>query len=129
MWGAMARTAQEWAAHPQGQAMANVPRVEIIKLGDSDPEPLPEGGRPLAGVRVLDLTRILAGPTHARTLAMYGADVLHVTSPKLPTAQVWVMHTNQGKRSTYLDLEDPAQLDTLRELASQADVFAQGFRH
>jgi crotonobetainyl-CoA:carnitine CoA-transferase CaiB-like acyl-CoA transferase len=79
-------------------------------------------------VRVLDLTRILAGPTHARTLAQYGADVLHITSPNLPTSQVWVMDTNQGKLSAYLDLDTPAELDRLRQLATEADVFAQGFR-
>jgi len=103
MCGAMARTAEEWAAHPQGQALADLPRVEIIKLADCDPRPLPVGDRPLAGLRVLDLTRILAGPTHARTLAQYGADVLHITSPDLPSSQVWVMDTNQGKLSAYLD--------------------------
>ena len=126
--GAMARTAEEWAAHPQGQALACLPRVEIIKLGESDPEPLPPGSRPLSGVRVLDLTRILAGPTHARTLAQYGADVLHITSPKLPSSQVWVMDTNQGKLSAYLDLETPADVERLRALVSASDVFAQGFR-
>ena len=59
--GAMMRTAEEWAAHPQGRALADRPRVEIVKLGESAPEPLPAGERPLSGVRVLDLTRILAG--------------------------------------------------------------------
>jgi crotonobetainyl-CoA:carnitine CoA-transferase CaiB-like acyl-CoA transferase len=126
--GAMARTAEEWAVHPQGQAVGKVPRVEIIKLADSDPRPLPAGDRPLAGVHVLDLTRILAGPTHARTLAQYGADVLHITSPRLPTSDVWVMDTNQGKLSAYLDLDEPSDLDRLRKLAAEADVFAQGFR-
>jgi crotonobetainyl-CoA:carnitine CoA-transferase CaiB-like acyl-CoA transferase len=105
-----------------------VPRVEIIKIGDSDPEPLPAGDRPLAGVRVLDLTRILAGPTHARTLAQYGADVLHITAPKLPTSQVWVMDTNQGKLSAYLDVDVADEADRLRSLLRDADVFAQGFR-
>jgi crotonobetainyl-CoA:carnitine CoA-transferase CaiB-like acyl-CoA transferase len=126
--GAMARTAAEWAAHPQGQAIANTPRVEITRIGDSDPEPLPAGGRPLSGVRVLDLTRILAGPTHARTLAQYGADVLHITAPGLPTSQVWVMDTNQGKLSAYLDLDVAEQSDQLQRLVREGDVFAQGFR-
>ncbi len=128
MCGAMARTAEEWSAHPQGQALADIPRVEIIKIADSDPEPLPSGDSPLAAVRILDLTRVLAGPTHARTLAQYGADVLHITSPRLPTSDVWVMDTNQGKLSAYLDLEQPEDLRRLRELAAGSDVFAQGFR-
>jgi crotonobetainyl-CoA:carnitine CoA-transferase CaiB-like acyl-CoA transferase len=124
----MARTPAEWAAHPQGLALASVPRVEIIKLADSDPEPLPAGERPLSNIRVLDLTRILAGPTHARTLAQYGADVLHITAPSLPTSQVWVMDTNQGKLSAYLDLDAPEQREQLHALVRGADVFSQGFR-
>jgi crotonobetainyl-CoA:carnitine CoA-transferase CaiB-like acyl-CoA transferase len=126
--GAMARTPEEWAAHPQGQMMANVPRVEIIKLADSDPRPMPSGDRPLAGIRVLDLTRILAGPTHARTLAQFGADVLHIASPNLPSSDVWVMDTNQGKLSAYLDLDTAPDMDQLRKLVLDADVFSQGFR-
>jgi len=124
----MARTAEEWSAHPQGQALAGVPRVEIRKIGDSEPEPLPSGASPLSGVRVLDLTRVLAGPTHARTLAQYGADVLHITSPRLPTSDVWVMDTNHGKLSAYLDLEQPGDVQRLQALIAEADVFAQGFR-
>src|SRR5579864_339571 len=61
MCGAMARTADEWAVHPQGRALATVPRVEIVKIGDSRAEPLPRANTPLGGVRVLDLTRVLAG--------------------------------------------------------------------
>ncbi len=128
MCGAMARTTEERAAHPQGRAVADLPRLEIIKLGDSEPEPLPDGGRPLSGVRVLDLTRILAGPTHARTLAQYGADVLHLASPKLASAEIWLMDTNQGKLSAFLELDDPTDVDRLRGLVAQADVFAQGYR-
>jgi CoA-transferase family III len=66
----------EWLAHPHGQVLAAKPIVEIVKIGDSDPEPLRQGGRPLSGIRALDLTRILAGPMAARTLAEHGADVL-----------------------------------------------------
>jgi crotonobetainyl-CoA:carnitine CoA-transferase CaiB-like acyl-CoA transferase len=82
--GAMVRTAVEWLTHPQGVALAVVPTVEIVKLADGPPVPLAAGGRPLAGLRVLDVTRVLAGPTCARTLAEHGASVLKVSGPALP---------------------------------------------
>src|SRR5262245_44347812 len=126
--GAMVRTADEWAAHPQGQALANRPRVEIIKLGESDLEPFRAGERPLSGVRVLGRTWILAGPSDVRTLAEHGADVLYIASPWVPNPDVFVMDTNHGKLSAYLDLDEPDDVARLRELVRQADVFAQGYR-
>jgi hypothetical protein len=89
MRGAMVRTAEEWRAHPQGRALAGVPAVEIVRIGDADPRPLGAGAAPLDGVRVLDLTRVLAALACGRTLAQHGADVLHVSSPRLPTIDVF----------------------------------------
>jgi crotonobetainyl-CoA:carnitine CoA-transferase CaiB-like acyl-CoA transferase len=128
MCGAMVRTSEEWAAHPQGQAVGGLARVEIEKIGDSPPEPVGGMARPLDGVRVLDLTRILAGPTNGRTLAEHGADVLLVNSPNLDNVAPFVMDTSHGKRSTFLDLDDPDDSARLLDLAASADVFAQGYR-
>ena len=132
--GAKLRSADEWRAHPQGIALAQVPLVEIIRLGDAAREPLPgprsgeRGARPLSGVRVLDLTRVLAGPTCARTLAEHGAEVLHVRSPKLPSIEPFVIDTNPGKRSCFLDLDHNEDLERLRALVRDAHVFSQGYR-
>ena len=126
---AICRTNDEWLAHPQGQALVSKPVVELTKVGDSPPEPFDAGERPLSGVRVLDLTRVLAGPTCARTLAEHGADVLHVASPNLPTFEGFEMDTGHGKRQAYIDLDEPHQAEKLRELIRGADVFSQGFQH
>ena len=114
--------------HPQGQALATRPVIEITRIGDSDPESLNGGDRPLAGARVLDLTRILAGPTCARTLAEHGADVLMVTAEDLPQSQYFVMDTGHGKRTCFLDLNVEAEKETLLALIRGADVFSQGYR-
>jgi hypothetical protein len=131
--GAMVRTNTEWLAHPHGQTLLKKPVVEIIKLGDSDPEPLPNkplpnGPRPLSGIRVLDLTRILAGPMSARTLAEHGAEVLMVTAQRLPQIPEHVIDTNHGKRSTFLDLARADEAARLKALIKDADVFSQGYR-
>jgi crotonobetainyl-CoA:carnitine CoA-transferase CaiB-like acyl-CoA transferase len=126
--GGMVRTMDEWAKHPQAAAIASLPLMEIVKIGDSPPEDLPAGDRPLSGVRVLDLTRVLAGPTCARTLAEHGADVLKITAAHLPNIGYQEYDTGHGKLSAHLDLREPAELDTLRALIRQADVFSQGYR-
>ena len=126
--GGMVRSMAEWAQHSQSAAVASLPLLEIEKIGDSPPQPLPDGPRPLSGVRVLDLTRVLAGPTCARTLAEHGADVLKITASHLPSSGSQELDTGHGKLSAYLDLREPADVDTLKGLVSEADVFSQGYR-
>jgi crotonobetainyl-CoA:carnitine CoA-transferase CaiB-like acyl-CoA transferase len=122
------RRPEEWRAHPHGQAIAALPLFEVVQLGDSPPEPLGPADRPLAGVRVLDLTRVIAGPVCGRTLAEHGADVLLVTAPHLPNIEVLVMDGGRGKRSAHLDLRQDGDRERLRALVRQADVFSQSYR-
>lgn len=126
--GTIVRSNAEWLAHPHGAMLATRPMIEIEKIGDTDPIPFPDGARPLDGIRVLDLTRILAGPITARTLAENGADVLMVTAEHLPQVQEHVMDTSHGKRSCFLDLTQADEHATLMRLVETADVFSQGYR-
>lgn len=126
--GGMVRTMDEWAQHPQAAAIASLPLMEIVKIGDSPPQALAEGDRPLSGVRVLDLTRVLAGPTCARTLAEHGADVLKITGAHLPNIGYQEYDTGHGKLSAHLDLREQSDLETLRGLIRDTDVFSQGYR-
>ena len=126
--GGMVRTMEEWAQHPQAKAVAALPLMEIIKIGESAPEDLPAGDRPLSGIRVLDLTRVIAGPTCARTLAEQGADVLKISAAHLPSLGRQEYDTGHGKLSAHLDLREEKDKETLRGLIREADVFSQGYR-
>jgi len=126
--GGMVRNMAEWAQHPQAAAIASLPLMEIVKIGEAPSEKLPAGDRPLSGIRVLDLTRVLAGPTCARTLAEHGADVLKITATHIAARDDQEYDTGHGKLSARLDLRQPAELNTLRGLVGQADIFSQGYR-
>src|SRR5881398_3722132 len=126
--GGMVRNMAEWAQHPQAAAIASLPLLEIVKIGDAPPQKLPEGDRPLSGIRVLDLTRVLAGPTCARTLAEHGADVLKITAPHIAARDDQEYDTGHGKLSARLDLRQPKDLETLKGLVREADMFSQGYR-
>lgn len=122
------RSEEEWRALPQAQTVARLPLLEITRIGEAPPSPLPGGDRPLSAVRVLDLTRVLAGPTCARTLAEHGADVLRVTRADLADMGMTDFDTGIGKLSAHIDLREPAGTQTMRELISTCDVFSQSYR-
>src|SRR5262245_22492776 len=127
--GAMVRTAAEWNESVQGRLLARSPVVEGIQVGEGPRRPLSRTSeRPLDGVRVLDLTRVLAGPTCARTLAMYGADALRIGAPQLPSIPLFVADTSLGKRSAFVDLTTETGRAVLSRLIGEADVFSQGYR-
>jgi crotonobetainyl-CoA:carnitine CoA-transferase CaiB-like acyl-CoA transferase len=122
------RSFAEWDTHPQGRALAAMPVFSIERIGAAPPQPLPAGDRPLSGVRVLDLTRVIAGPVCGRTLAAHGADVMLVTAAHLPQMGPLVIDSGRGKLSTFIDLRETAGRDTLGGLLRDADVFVQGYR-
>jgi crotonobetainyl-CoA:carnitine CoA-transferase CaiB-like acyl-CoA transferase len=125
---ALVRTPQEWLTHPQQEAVAALPLLEIVRLDDSPAEPMTVADRPLSGVRVLDLARILAGPVATRTLAAHGADVLQISAAHLPNVEQLVIDTGFGKRAASLDLRQRPDNETLKALLGEADVFLQAFR-
>jgi crotonobetainyl-CoA:carnitine CoA-transferase CaiB-like acyl-CoA transferase len=129
---AAVRTPEAWAAHPQAAAAAALPLVGIERLGDA-PARNPDGGPPDASLpaavlRVLDLTRVIAGPVATRTLALLGADVLRLDDPHLPEIEAQHLDNGMGKRSALLDLRTPADLATLDGLLDTADVVVTGYR-
>ena len=125
----MMRSRAEWAAHPQGQAVAQLPVLEISRIGEAPARPLPRAGdRPLAGIRVADLTRVIAGPVCGRTLAAHGADVMRITAPHLPGLAELDTDTGRGKLSTALDLRADEDRERLAQLLREAHIFVQGYR-
>lgn len=129
---ALMRSYDEWSALPQARALAELPLVSIEKIGEAPPKPWPQrlskGDRPLSGLRVLDLSRVIAGPVGGRTLAAHGADVLLVSGPELPAILWLTIDTSRGKLTTFIELKSEAGRARLRELLRDADIFSQGYR-
>lgn len=119
------RSTAAWDSLPVGQAIAALPLVDIGKVGDS---PRPTGTQPLAGLRVLDLTRVIAGPVCGRFLAAHGAQVLRVDGPHLPSFPGIDLDTTAGKRWCHLDLRNPADRARLAALVEAADLVVHGYR-
>jgi hypothetical protein len=123
------RTAAEWRRHPQGHAVGQEPLVWM------EPGPAVRDGvqlvgdraRPLSGMKVLDLTRVIAGPVATRLLAGWGADVLRIDPPDWDEPSV-VPETTLGKHCTRLDLRSDGDRNRFVELLSGADVVISGYR-
>ncbi|MEV4093596.1 CoA transferase [Streptosporangium saharense] len=126
---AMMRSRAGWRVHPQRVAVAHSPLVGLTRIGDGQAQaPGGTADRPLDGVRVLDLTRVIAGPVATRTLAAHGARVLRVGAEHLPEVSGLVVGTAFGKRSCHLDLRTGRGVSALRDLVAGADVFVQSYR-
>jgi crotonobetainyl-CoA:carnitine CoA-transferase CaiB-like acyl-CoA transferase len=126
---AFVRTPEEWATHPQGKQLANKPLVEIVKIGDSDPEPFTPVERPLSGLRVLAATHVIAGNVMARTLAEHGVEVLQISHPEEFENEGLEQDPCAGfTSSAWLNLKQPEDLKRAYELAGDADVFVESYR-
>lgn len=126
---ALHRTHDEWLAHPQGKYLAGTPLIELVKVGDAPPRKFSaEGTQPLSGLKVISCTHVIAGTTAARTLAEYGADVLHIARDQSFEHEALVIDVNVGMRSAWVDLRNQAQNQHFASLLPGADVFIEGFR-
>lgn len=125
---AMMRSHDEWSALPHAGALAALPTLSIEKIGEAAPKPWPAGDRPLAGLRVLDLSRVIAGPVAGRTLAAHGADVLLISGPDLPAIPWLTIDTGRGKLTGFAELKSAPGQSVMRDLVAGADIFSQGYR-
>lgn len=126
------RSYRQWDQLAQSKAISNLP-IDVNQISSVDPKGLPSrmaGGntKPLQGLRVVEMSRVIAAPLCGKTLAAYGADVIWVTSPNLPDLPTMDRDFGRGKRTVQLDIHDPSDKARLIELIRTADVFIQGFR-
>ncbi|KAJ0363044.1 hypothetical protein COL26b_013105 [Colletotrichum chrysophilum] len=135
--GCIAWSSQEYFASEQGKAVAHVGLYEIANANDAshtgtwwpENDHLPSSPqRPLAGLKVVDLSRIIAGPAVSRGLAELGASVMRVTSPYVTDMSVLHQDLNWGKWNCHLDLNNEADKEKLRALIRDADVVVDGYR-
>lgn len=124
---AAVRTPREWATSPAGAALAGTPLVDLHRVegGARSRRAASHGVR---GARVLDLTRVIAGPTGTRALAAWGADVLRIDPPQLPEPREQLLETGSGKRWAQLDISSAAGRERLEELLASADALVHGYR-
>lgn len=127
--GVVHRTREEWLAHPEGRVLAATPLIEIVKIADGPPIPWSlDPAQPLSGLRVMSNTHVIAGTCSARTLAEYGAQVLHIARDQAFEHEALVIDVNVGMRSTFVDLRNPDQNRRLKGLIPTTDVFVENYR-
>ena len=125
---AVMHTRDEWLAHPHGAATASARPFEIVPRPGGDGRSLPPASAPLADVKVLDLTRVIAGPFATRFLAAWGARVLRLDPPGFEEVPAIVPEATAGKRCALLDLATTTGRDRFLSLVSEADVLVHGYR-
>ncbi len=122
MIAARLRTPEEWVEHPPALATADLPLMTVERIGEAPPRPADRR------VRVLDCSRVLAGPVAGLTFAAHGADVLRVGSAHLPSVEIGVLTTGSGKRNAFVELDEPAARSTFADLLGGADVWVDAYR-
>ncbi len=122
MIAARLRTVDDWAQHPHAAATAGLPLISVERIGDAPPR---DADRRL---RVLDCSRVLAGPVAGLTFSAHGADVLRVGSAQLPSVEIGVLTTGSGKRNAFVELDEPGGRSTFAHLLAGADVWVDGYR-
>ncbi|KAM7188273.1 succinate--hydroxymethylglutarate CoA-transferase [Naviculisporaceae sp. PSN 640] len=140
--GSICFTPQEWRSSAMGKALARHPLINVVPQIHgihTPPVPFPsfpetppkaEGSTlPLSGIKIIELTRIIAGPQLGAILSSLGASVIRISAPHLRDLNITQLTLNAGKQTVSLDLRDPSDRQyLLEELLPQADVFIQGFR-
>lgn len=122
------RTLSEWDEHPHAAAVADLPVVSMTPLALGKPTSAAVGSAPLSGVRVIDCSRVLAGPVAGHTLANLGADVIRVGADHLPHVELCVISTGAGKRNVSIDLRTAEGRETFVQLVRDADLVIDAFR-
>lgn len=133
--GSICFNPRQWRESEMGRSLAAHPLVDVRPQPHAVPTPPvafppldPADRRPLAGVKVIDMTRVIAGPQIGAILAAYGADVIRVNPPHLPDINIMQLTLNAGKRTIAVDLRREDEAALLRSLIADCDVFIQGFR-
>ncbi|KAI0155424.1 CAIB/BAIF family enzyme [Hypoxylon sp. FL1284] len=133
--GGVCLTPDEYRASEHGRAVADEPLYLLEEFPDAGLPPVPwpkvsstTTYRPLEGIKVVDLTRAIAGPTIARLAALFGATVVRVSNTNLPDLGIVLFESNLGKRDAHLDLKTESGKAALRALIEDADVVLDGYR-